>query len=191
MNYNLVIIVECLFFFIFNFAIIQMILKWQSIKCLCVNSPKKDYIFYVSVFYLIYILVFMFYPKFILSDIGKTVAIITIPITIIYLYQLLNYIKELKNKNCDCVEEKHFQILEWYTYIFITLIIIEYMYLGFYFIQGPEYKEILNNYIMNNRKCFKKENNIKKINNNNKNKKNKLYDNFPITYFVKKINKKK
>ena len=96
----------------------------------------------------------------------------------------------MKSKNCKCVEEKHFQILEWYTYIFITLIIIEYMYLGFYFIQGPEYKEILNNYIMNNRKCFKKENNIKKIN-NNKNKKNKLYDNFPITYVVKKINKKK
>jgi hypothetical protein len=184
MNYNLVIIIECLFFFIFNFVIVKMILKWQSIKCLCVNSPKKDYIFYVSVFYLIYILVFMFYPKFILSDLGKTIAIITIPITIIYLYQLLNYIKELKNKNCDCVEEKHFQILEWYTYISIIIIIMEYMFLGIYFIQGPEYKEILNNYIMNNRKCLTKKTH------NKINKKNKLYDNFPISYVIKKINKK-
>ena len=188
MNFNLVIMLECFIFFIFNFVIVRMILKWQNLKCLCANDKKKDYIFYISIFYLFYILLFLVYPELLVSKTMFYLVLITIPLTVIYLYILLQYIRELEEKNCDCVKMQEINIFKWYTYIFVILVIIEYMYLAYYFMRSPEYKTILNNFINNKRMCTPINKNINKNKNKNKNKKYRIYNNFPIQYVIKKIN---
>ena len=72
-------------------------------------------------------------------------------------YEMLNGlmeldIKELKDKEkngegCQCMKKTNLVILEWYTYIFAFLLVIGYMYVCNYYMKGPEYKKILNDYL--------------------------------------------
>ena len=92
------------------------------------------------------------------------------------------YIKELKEKEkngegCQCMKKTNLVILEWYTYIFAFLLVIGYMYVCNYYMKGPEYKKILNDYLYGDRKCF-----IKKNNNMNYLK----YQKLPKDYVIKK-----
>lgn len=182
MNYNLAIIIECLFFFIFNLVIVKMILQWKHNKCLCVNTKNKDYIFYFSIFYMFFSLSFIIYPYYIKTQFGKILSLVSLPITIFYIYNLIMYIKELKEKEkngevCECMKKTNLVILEWYTYIFAFLLVLGYMYVCNYYMKGPEYKKILNDYLYGDRKCFiKKKNNMKYM----------KYQKLPKDYIIKK-----
>ena len=182
MNYNLAIIIECLFFFIFNLVIVKMILQWKHNDCVCVNTKNKDYIFYFSIFYMFFSLSFIIYPYYIKTLFGKTLSLVSLPITIFYIYTLIMYIKELKEKEkngegCQCMKKTNLAILEWYTYIFAFLLVLGYMYVCNYYMKGPEYKKILNDYLYGDRKCFvKKKNNMKYL----------KYQKLPKDYIIKK-----
>ena len=178
MNYNLAIIIECLFFFIFNLVIVKMILQWKHNDCLCVDTKNKDYIFYFSIFYMFFSLSFIIYPYYIKTLFGKILSLVSLPITIFYIYTLIMYIKELKEKEgCECMKKTNLVILEWYTYIFAFLLVLGYMYVCNYYMKGPEYKKILNDYLYGDRKCFiKKKNNMKYL----------KYQKLPKDYIIKK-----
>jgi len=178
MNYNLAIIIECLFFFIFNLVIVKMILQWKHNDCVCVNTKNKDYIFYFSIFYMFFSLSFIIYPYYIKTLFGKILSFVSLPITIFYIYTLIMYIKELKEKKgCKCMKKTNLAILEWYTYIFAFLLVLGYMYVCNYYMKGPEYKKILNDYLYGDRKCFiKKKNNMKYL----------KYQKLPKDYIIKK-----
>ena len=178
MNYNLAIIIECLFFFIFNLVIVKMILQWKHNDCVCVNTKNKDYIFYFSIFYMFFSLSFIIYPYYIKTLFGKILSFVSLPITIFYIYTLIMYIKELKEKKrCQCMKKTNLVILEWYTYIFAFLLVLGYMYVCNYYMKGPEYKKILNDYLYGDRKCFiKKKNNMKYL----------KYQKLPKDYIIKK-----
>ena len=150
MNYNLGILLECLFLFLFNFVIVKMILEWRIMKCYCVDDFKKDYIFYFGIFYMCFILLFLAYPSFITTITGQTLSLVSVPFTIFYAYYLVRYIDELEKEQCNCVTNTNILVLKSYTYIFVTYLILGCMGLSYYFIKSREYQKILKGFINNN-----------------------------------------
>mgnify|MGYP003686647631 CR=1 FL=1 len=179
---KIAVLLECLYFFVYNLVLTKIILKWKG--CVCVEDFRKDYIFYFGIFYLIYILVFLAYPKIILSQFNKILTLVLVPLTILYCIYLYNYINLLEKRSCDCVLSKELNAFKIYTYILIGLLIFSYIFLAIYFMNSEEYEGLIINFINNNSNVYKNVKNIKKI----KNKNYSIYKNIPVNYIKKKIN---
>ena len=185
---KILVIVECLYFFVYNLILTRIILKWKN--CICVDDYRKDYIFYFGLFYLVYILLFLAYPSIIISEFHKILSLVLVPLTILYCYYLYNYINLLETRSCDCVLSKQLKAFKVYTYILIVILILSYIFLAIFYMKNEEYEHLImyfvNNQNNNNLKNISIKN--KKRNMNKKNKNYSIYENIPVNFIKKKIN---
>lgn len=110
---------------VFYLYILYYISTLENIGCECSEDWKRTYIKW----YFILLIIMYFIPSILMIltpklNIYKYVSGIVFVLTIISLFVIYQYIRELKEKKCDCSDMEARYVLEVYNYIMIFIYIV-------------------------------------------------------------------